>query len=54
MALDERLAARDDSWSVACAAFCQVTLVFAIMQLYHFEKAVTVSVHVFIVHLKIN
>ena len=53
MAFAERLGARDDSWSVACAAFCHVKLVFAIMQLYNFEKVVIVSVHLFIVHLKI-
>ena len=54
MALAERLGARDNSWSVACSAFCHVKLLFAIMQLCNFEKVVIVSVHLFIVHLKIN
>ena len=40
----------DDSWSVVCAAYCRMALVFAIMRLYNFQKVV--SVHSSFLRLK--
>ena len=43
----------DDSWSVVCAAFCPMALVFTIMRLHYFFKnifcLIIVSVHCFLI-----
>ena len=42
----------EDSWSVVCAAYCHMTLVFAVMHLYNILEFFIASVHSFFILLK--